>query len=246
MPFLVDSVTMALAEQGIGVHVLGHPVVTFRRDKAGKLVGVGEGVPESLMHLEIDRQPAEAMPQIQAGDRRPRWPTCARSVRDWAPMRDKMRRDRRRAGRAQAAGQRRGPRARRRNSCAGRPTTTSPSSATASTRSSSKGGEEVLRAVDGQRPGPAARRGRRQAAPADVAGRALHAAVGFGRCADPDQDQRALHRASPGLHGLHRRAELRRQGQAGARAALPRPVHLQRLQPPPVGHPAGAPAPRTT
>ena len=29
MPFLVDSVTMALAEQGIGVHVLGHPVVPF-------------------------------------------------------------------------------------------------------------------------------------------------------------------------------------------------------------------------
>src|SRR5688500_3853822 len=51
MPFLVDSVTMALAEQGIGVHVLGHPVVAFQRDKAGKLVSVGEGSPESLMHL---------------------------------------------------------------------------------------------------------------------------------------------------------------------------------------------------
>ncbi|MFD0738076.1 NAD-glutamate dehydrogenase [Lysobacter koreensis] len=89
MPFLVDTVTMALAEKGIGVHVLGHPVVTFRRDKAGKLVGVGEGVPESLMHLEIDRQPAEAMPQIQRavqdvlGDVRA-------TVRDWAPMRSKM------------------------------------------------------------------------------------------------------------------------------------------------------------
>ena len=28
----------------------------------------------------------------------------------------------------------------------------------------------------------------------------------FGRCADPHQDQRARHGASPGLHGLHRRA----------------------------------------
>ena len=89
MPFLVDTVTMALAEKGIGVHVLGHPVVTFRRDKAGKLVGVGEGVAESLMHLEIDRQPAETMPQVQQavqavlGDVRS-------TVRDWARMRDKM------------------------------------------------------------------------------------------------------------------------------------------------------------
>ncbi|MFL6593133.1 MAG: NAD-glutamate dehydrogenase domain-containing protein, partial [Luteimonas sp.] len=64
MPFLVDSVSMALAEQGIGVHVLGHPVVRFQRDKAGKLLAVGEGTPESLIHLEIDRQPAEAMAAI--------------------------------------------------------------------------------------------------------------------------------------------------------------------------------------
>jgi len=89
MPFLVDTVTMALAEQGVGVHVLGHPVVTFQRDKAGKLVAVGGGVPESLMHLEIDRQSSEAMPKIKKavetvlGDVR-------NTVRDWPQMRDKM------------------------------------------------------------------------------------------------------------------------------------------------------------
>ena len=59
MPFLVDSVSMALADAGIGVHVLGHPLLRFTRDKAGKLTAVGEGKPESLMLLEIDRQPAE-------------------------------------------------------------------------------------------------------------------------------------------------------------------------------------------
>nr|WP_325063875.1 NAD-glutamate dehydrogenase domain-containing protein [Lysobacter panacisoli] len=89
MPFLVDSVTMALAEQGIGVHVLGHPVVMFRRDKTGKILAVGEGQAESLMHLEIDRQPTEAMPKIQQaieavlGDVRA-------SVRDWPQMKAKM------------------------------------------------------------------------------------------------------------------------------------------------------------
>ncbi|TGS58238.1 NAD-glutamate dehydrogenase domain-containing protein, partial [Mesorhizobium sp. M1C.F.Ca.ET.176.01.1.1] len=65
MPFLVDTVTMSLAEQGVGVHVLGHPVLRFTRDKAGKLVKVGEGDAESVMLLEIDRQPADAMAAIE-------------------------------------------------------------------------------------------------------------------------------------------------------------------------------------
>lgn len=90
MPFLVDSVTMALAEQGIGVHVLGHPVVQISRDKAGKLVAVGEGKPESLMHLEIDRQQAAAIPAIEAAIR-----NVLEDVRsivgDWEAMREKMR-----------------------------------------------------------------------------------------------------------------------------------------------------------
>ena len=89
MPFLVDSVIMALAEQGIGVHVLGHPVVTFQRDKAGKLVAVGEGVSESLMHLEIDRQPLEAMPKIKQAIEAVLADVRA-SVRDWPQMKAKM------------------------------------------------------------------------------------------------------------------------------------------------------------
>src|SRR5688572_28854257 len=89
MPFLVDTVTMALAEQGIGVHVLGHPVVTFRRDKGGKLVAVGEGTPESLMHLEIDRQSVDEMPKVQKAIEAVLADVRA-IVRDWQPMRDKL------------------------------------------------------------------------------------------------------------------------------------------------------------
>src|SRR5690606_9367347 len=66
MPFLVDSVTMALAEQGVGVHVLGHPVIHMSRDRAGRLLAVGEGAAESVMHLEIDRQTAESGAAIEA------------------------------------------------------------------------------------------------------------------------------------------------------------------------------------
>ena len=90
MPFLVDSVTMALAEMGIGVHVLGHPVIRIRRDKAGKLLAIGEGERESLMHLEIDRQSQAAMATIKA-----RLAQALEDVRaivaDWQPMQDKMR-----------------------------------------------------------------------------------------------------------------------------------------------------------
>ncbi|WP_084499971.1 NAD-glutamate dehydrogenase domain-containing protein [Luteimonas mephitis] len=89
MPFLVDSVTMALAEKGIGVHVLGHPVVPVTRDKAGKLVEVGSGNPESLMHMEIDRQAGNAIDDVQATLQ-----SVLAEVRgivaDWAPMREKM------------------------------------------------------------------------------------------------------------------------------------------------------------
>jgi glutamate dehydrogenase len=94
MPFLVDSVTMALADQGVGVHVLGHPVVQVGRDKAGKLVAAGaeaggDAKGESLMHLEIDRQTQAEMPAIEGivhkvlGDVRA-------AVADWDAMRRKM------------------------------------------------------------------------------------------------------------------------------------------------------------
>ncbi|HWI24208.1 MAG TPA: NAD-glutamate dehydrogenase, partial [Lysobacter sp.] len=89
MPFLVDSVTMALAEQDIGVHVLGHPVVPMQRDKAGTLVGVGEGNPESFIHLEIDRQPQAAMAKIEKAIAAVLQDVRA-AVGDWEAMRQRM------------------------------------------------------------------------------------------------------------------------------------------------------------
>src|SRR5690606_16811482 len=89
MPFLVDSVSMALAEMGVAVHVLGHPLVRMERDRSGKLLRVGEGKAESLMLLEIDRQPAEAMAAIER-----RVLAVLAEVRavvaDWGLMRERM------------------------------------------------------------------------------------------------------------------------------------------------------------
>src|SRR5690606_5410646 len=94
MPFLVDSVTMALADRGIGVHVLGHPVVAVRRDKAGKLVAAGadagaDAGAESLIHLEIDRQTQAEMPAIEQAVQAVLADVRA-AVADWDAMRRKM------------------------------------------------------------------------------------------------------------------------------------------------------------
>lgn len=89
MPFLVDSVSMTLADLGIGVHVLGHPVLRMVRDKSGKITAVGEGKSESLMVLEIDRQPADEMPKVEAAVRAVLAEVRA-IVNDWGAMREKM------------------------------------------------------------------------------------------------------------------------------------------------------------
>src|SRR5690606_11278475 len=89
MPFLVDSVTMALADRGVKVHVLGHPVIQITRDRAGRLLSVGEGETESVMHLEIDRQTAEGMAAVVAAVREVLEDVRA-IVRDWPQMRRRM------------------------------------------------------------------------------------------------------------------------------------------------------------
>ena len=61
MPFLVDSIVNELNRRELSVHLLAHPVLAVRRDLDGDLVEMaleaGERArPESMMHIEIDRQ----------------------------------------------------------------------------------------------------------------------------------------------------------------------------------------------
>ncbi len=66
MPFLVDSVTAAVVEHGLEVHLLVHPQVVVRREFLGKLEALhpdlepheagSDDQVESWMHLEVDRQ----------------------------------------------------------------------------------------------------------------------------------------------------------------------------------------------
>ncbi|KFN46859.1 NAD-glutamate dehydrogenase [Arenimonas metalli] len=90
MPFLVDSVRMALAQFGASLHQIAHPVFNLARDAAGQLQDVGQGLPESLMYLEIDRQ-ADA-DTLQAIEKAllAALSDVREAVTDWQVMRDTM------------------------------------------------------------------------------------------------------------------------------------------------------------
>jgi glutamate dehydrogenase len=98
MPFLVDSVSMELSRQGLVIHLPIHPVLTVHRDRDGELrailpsgSGPREGLHESVIHIEVDRQTEpEVLDGIREGIER-----VLADVRvafeDWGPMRERVR-----------------------------------------------------------------------------------------------------------------------------------------------------------
>ncbi|CAA7613489.1 NAD-specific glutamate dehydrogenase [Candidatus Terasakiella magnetica] len=96
MPFLVDSVAMELARQGIAIHLLVHPVIEVKRDDSGHLAAIfpndGKKSPnlrESIMHVEIDRQVPDAHERVSEGLRRV-LSDVRSAVTDWRPMLDRL------------------------------------------------------------------------------------------------------------------------------------------------------------
>ena len=97
MPFLVDSVRMALNRRGLTTHLVIHPVMQLRRDDAGRVVdvlasGVREdgSLTEAVMHLEVDRQTDQEihdgiLAEIEAVLR-----DVSAAVEHWLPMREKL------------------------------------------------------------------------------------------------------------------------------------------------------------
>jgi glutamate dehydrogenase len=98
MPFLVDSVVAALGGFDRGVHLIVHPQMTVSRTITGELQtivtdgsttvpsgGVGL-VRESWMHLEIDRLPDDALPDLENRLRHV-LENVRDSVEDWPKMR---------------------------------------------------------------------------------------------------------------------------------------------------------------
>ena len=103
MPFLVDSVAMAHTP-GSAIHVFAHPVVKVRRDDEGRLLELlpreAEGLAESLIHVEVDRQAEQASSTAHDGLRHVLADVCA-AVEDWPAMRERQG-DRHGAGRGRA------------------------------------------------------------------------------------------------------------------------------------------------
>jgi glutamate dehydrogenase len=94
MPFLIDSIGMALNRHGFGVHLIIHPVIQVRRDGEGNLLEVlphgaeADGtLAESVIHAEVARQtdPAE-LEQLEGQIKRVIDEVRA-TVTDWPEMR---------------------------------------------------------------------------------------------------------------------------------------------------------------
>src|SRR2546421_12935177 len=91
MPSLVDSVAMPLTRRGDAIHVFVHPIVRVRRDDEGRLLEVlpwaGDGLAESLLHVEIDRQAERASLDELAAELRRVLADVRAAVDDWREVR---------------------------------------------------------------------------------------------------------------------------------------------------------------
>jgi len=96
MPFLVDSVTMAVNRRGLTLHHIIHPILAVNRDESGRLLGLAaaeaadSAARESFMHVEVDRLgDPEGMQAL--GDEILRALADVRvAVADWSAMRGKI------------------------------------------------------------------------------------------------------------------------------------------------------------
>src|SRR6478735_8476717 len=98
MPFLFDSTMAEIAEQGIEVTLVAHPIIAVERDDQGKLLHFyGEALPEgakgtreSLIHLHINRLDADADRQKLIDGLTKTLNDVRACVTDWRTMRDRV------------------------------------------------------------------------------------------------------------------------------------------------------------
>ncbi|MDX1375659.1 MAG: NAD-glutamate dehydrogenase, partial [Burkholderiales bacterium] len=92
MPFLVDSVTMAVNRRGLTLHLFIHPIVSVARDAAGRrrADAGGETLRESFMHVEVDRQVDPAAQQALAEEVARALADVRSAVGDWRAMRERI------------------------------------------------------------------------------------------------------------------------------------------------------------
>jgi glutamate dehydrogenase len=92
MPFLVDSVAGAIAARDLTIHRLLHPIVRVTRDKQGRIEKFGEGEPESIIYIELDRADARGRQELVRQLKRVLSDVRA-AVTDWRSMLAEMKSD---------------------------------------------------------------------------------------------------------------------------------------------------------
>lgn len=109
MPFLADSIRMALNRQGLTVHLMIHPVFKTHRNEQGQLLEIlprddtqqtfsrttremahRQENYESLFHVEVDRQTETTVLEGIARELENMLFDVRMAVSDWQPMRQKM------------------------------------------------------------------------------------------------------------------------------------------------------------
>ncbi len=99
MPFLVDSVGLALLRRRVAVHLIVHPIFTVERDATGELRALVEGMTaadpttlaESWMRFEIEAMPEAAARDALRADVLEVIEDVRAVVGDWEPMRERLR-----------------------------------------------------------------------------------------------------------------------------------------------------------
>jgi glutamate dehydrogenase len=96
MPFIVDSVTMALERHELGIHLVVHPIMRVRRTAAGELIGLAPDdasllagdlvLLESWVHIEVDRETNEATLEAVHDDLQRVLADVRTATSDWAKM----------------------------------------------------------------------------------------------------------------------------------------------------------------
>ena len=99
MPFLVDSVTLALSRREAAVHLVVHPQLVVRRDVTGQLTGIcdvdvsdpkvaetPDAVVESWMQIQIDREPDPTVLGALEDELRDVLRDVREAVEDWPRM----------------------------------------------------------------------------------------------------------------------------------------------------------------
>ncbi len=97
MPFLVDSVSMAINRAGLTIHLTIHPVVKLRRNAKGRLVDIlppataeSEYTTESFMQFQVDRQTDRSVLEALQADIERVVKDVRLACSDWQPIRDRV------------------------------------------------------------------------------------------------------------------------------------------------------------